>query len=129
MDVKVTYEFTITNTYTIPQRIYNHKELPPKKRPQITVKNSGDSDTFNNYAYLLEENHDTTIDFKRAHSISPRVDGVNSEKQTFTINTCDGGGMNYAEFRIKMTLGIFNKHGNNGNLANRCKSIVGTYIL
>ena len=123
VNVTVTYDFTITNTYTIPQKIFYDDRKSQKL--QVTVKNSKDADVFNNYGSLLEENHNKTIGVKKIH----RLGDVDPKKQTFTINTCDEDGMNYAAFRIKMTLGIFNDHGNNGNLANRCKSIVGTCIL
>ena len=117
MDVDVTYDFTITNTYTIPQAIFYDKRK--KQMLQVTVKNSGDADAFNNYGSLLDDIH--------SHFIQPNQTKRIGNK-TFTINTCDEGGMNFADFRIKMTLGIFCNyedgtcnHGNNGNLANRCK--------
>lgn len=127
MDVEVTYEFDITNTYTIPQALFYDKR--ENQNLQVTVKNSKDGETFkNNYGSLLDETHNSIIQPKQTQRIFPR--GEDSEKQTFTINTCDEGGMNFADFRIKMTLGIFCNydegtcnHGNNGNLANRCKSM------
>ena len=125
MDVEVTYEFDITNTYTIPQALFYDKR--ENQNLQVTVKNSKDGKTFNNYGSLLDETHDNKIQPKHTKFIAPRVGGENSKKQTFKINTCKEGGMNFAAIRIKMTLGIFQNstgfvnHGNNGNLANRCK--------
>ncbi|GFH54767.1 hypothetical protein CTEN210_11243 [Chaetoceros tenuissimus] len=124
VDILVTYTFTIKNTYSIPQAIFYDLKDVEKKKIHVTLKNSNDTSTFDNYGSILKNTH--------SHIIQPNQT-MHLEEQTFTINTCDesNDNTNAAAFRNKMTLGIFCNygnathnatcnHGNNGNLANRC---------